>query len=75
MPKGKIDESMLAKCPYYKCESKCIVYCEGVEENNCIHMAFATPPQKRDFEKEFCRAGWWKCIIAAALNRRYGYEM
>ena len=75
MAKNNADESMFAKCPYYKCENKCVIYCEGVQPNNCIHMAFGSKPQKKEFQKQFCREHWWKCMIAAAQNRAYGYEI
>ena len=53
MAKRNVDENVFVKCPYYKCESQCVVYCEGVETNNCIHMAFATTAQRKAFEERF----------------------
>lgn len=74
MPKRNVDENVFVKCPYYKCESQCVIYCEGVEDKNCIHMAFATKIQRKEYEKQFCQNCWGKCMIAAAHNRKWGYD-
>lgn len=74
MPKRNTDENVFVKCPYYKCESQCVIYCEGVEDNCCIHVAFATKPQRREYEKRFCQDCWGKCMIAEAHNRKWGYD-
>ena len=74
MPKRNTDENVFVQCPYYKCESQCVIYCEGVEQNSCIHVAFATKTQRKDYEKQFCQGRWGKCMIADAHNRKWGYE-
>lgn len=75
MPKRNVDENVFAKCPYYNCESQCVIFCEGAEKDNGIHMAFATKAQKKEYEKRFCcSCSWPSCLIADAHNRRWGYE-
>lgn len=74
MSKRSVDENVFVKCPYYKCESQCVIYCEGVETNCCIHLAFATKTQRKEYEKNFCMGRWEKCMIAEAHNRKWGYE-
>lgn len=71
MPKR--DVNPYVQCPYYKCEDKQMVYCEGVEENSAIHVAFSTPQQRKDYEGEFCKKCWEHCMIADALNKKYDY--
>ena len=71
MSKNKKEESWLAKCPYYKCENHSEIFCEGVQEGNCIHMAFSTGTQKRAYETKFCRRVWGDCMIAAGQNERW----
>lgn len=70
--KQNTDENVFVTCPFYKCESKQVIYCEGVDENSAIHVAFGTKKDCKDYEKEHCRKYWGKCIIADALWRKYG---
>ena len=64
-----------AKCPYYKCENKCVIHCEGVQAHQSIHMAFDTKAARRDYEKQFCMARWGTCMVADAHNRKWDYEV
>ena len=64
-------ESHLVRCPYYKCEGRNIIYCEGVTAGQCFHTAFSAISGKREYEKRFCRKVWGDCIIAAGQNARY----
>ena len=62
-------------CPYFKSECKETVFCEGVEENNSIHLAFATPDRRRNYQERFCKCNWKRCLVAEILNRKWGYEV
>lgn len=73
--KQNTDENVFVICPFYKRESKHMIYCEGVDENSAIHVAFRTPAECRAYEKEFCRKYWGKCMIADALWRKYGEQI
>ena len=64
----------LAKCPYYKCESRNMVFCEGVQAGSTIHMAFENAQQKRSYEEQFCRKVWGDCMIAGAQTARFTFE-
>ena len=76
MPKRNTDENVFVKCPYYRGESQCVLFCEGVVEKDCcIHVAFATKTQRKEYEKQFCQGCWWKCMIADAHNRKWGYKV
>ena len=75
MAKRNMDEDVFVKCPYYKCESQCVIYCRDDEKANCcIHMAFATKPQKKIHKEQFCRSCWVRCLIAEAYNKKWGYK-
>lgn len=74
MSKANTDEDVFAKCPYYKCQSQSVIYCEGAWENSCIHLAFGGKAQRREYQRQFCRDDWNRCIIAGAQNRKWGYE-
>ena len=55
---GKHDWSRLALCPYYKCENRPTIYCEGVEENSTIHISFASPADAKAYKNKHCRADY-----------------
>ena len=59
-------------CPYYKFEERQKIFCEGVEQNTAIHLAFASPPQLKDYKSRFCECGYTGCRIADMLERKYG---
>lgn len=58
-------------CPFYHFEERQIIYCEGVEKNTAIHLAFASPPQLRDYKKRFCETEYCNCRIADMLERKW----
>lgn len=64
-----------AQCPYYKCETPCVIHCEGVCDDQSIHMAFATKTARRAYERQFCMDRWGQCMVAEAHNRKWGYEV
>ncbi len=68
--KRKVDAYVV--CPYYHSEERQVIYCEGVEKNSAIHMAFATPQQKKDYLLRNCRQFWGRCPVADALNKKWG---
>ena len=75
MSKQSTEKSHLAKCPYYKCESRNMIFCEGVQAGSTIHMAFERAPQKRSYAEQFCRKVWGDCMIAAGQNARYSWQL
>lgn len=61
-------------CPYYKHEDTQMVYCEGVDDNTALHLAFATKKEKKSYIEGKCKNCWSGCMIAQMLNRKYDYE-
>ena len=61
-------------CPYYKYEGQQMIYCEGVEENTALHLAFASKTDMRDYRKAKCERCWKGCMIAQMLNRKWNYD-
>ena len=61
-------------CPYYKYEAPQVIYCEGVEDQTALHLAFARKERKREYVITRCGDCWRKCLIAQMLNRKYDYE-
>ena len=73
MKKNRTDNPYVI-CPYFKCEEKHTIFCEGVEENSAIHLAFSTPQLRKDYQARFCKNCWKRCLVADGLNRKYDYE-
>ena len=62
------------ECPYYKYHERQVIHCEGVVDGTALHLAFSTPQQVRDYQKQFCRTCWKDCLIAGMLNRKWDYD-
>lgn len=69
----KHKEDWMIKCPYYKCEDKQKIFCEGVQEGTAIHLAFDTPSNLKDYKRAFCRECWEQCFLADMHNRKYDH--
>ena len=65
--------SLKAVCPRYKSEDKQMIYCEGVDENTALHLAFTAKDEMKSYMKVKCRKCWGECMIAQMLNRKYDY--
>ena len=62
--------SASAKCPYYKCEERHEIFCEGPQDRSSTHVAFAIPMEKKDYMCIYCKDedGWKDCPVAMALQ-------
>ncbi|MBQ6262118.1 MAG: hypothetical protein IJK58_01225 [Clostridia bacterium] len=61
-------EARAAKCPFYRRESAAVVFCEGTEGCNAIHVAFSARALKKKYASAFCRGEFSECLIARALT-------
>ena len=61
-------------CPYYKYEAPQMIYCEGVEDDTALHLAFAIKQGKKSYVEAHCKHCWKGCLIAQMLNRKYDYD-
>ena len=68
---GKHNFTKDVACPYYKYEAPQMVYCEGVDDNTALHLAFATKQEKKTYMSANCCGRWKSCLIAQMLNRKY----
>lgn len=65
-------EDHLVKCPYYKTNTRQVIFCEGFEDGMAVHMAFASHNQLIDYKNRFCRRyDWTSCPLAQKQNERY----
>lgn len=69
---GKRYVSPTAICPYYRSQKGSVIYCEGVEENSSIHVAFGDPKNKDEYQRRCCMSyDYEQCTVAAAHERRW----
>lgn len=71
---GKHNFTKDVVCPYYKYEAPQMIYCEGVDDNTALHLAFASKEEKKRYMRTKCSNCWKACMIAQMLNRKYDYE-
>ena len=66
------NEDYLVQCPYYKTNTRQVVYCEGLEDGMAIHLAFSTPAQLINYKSRFCRRlNYGSCPLAKILEEKY----
>lgn len=71
---GKHNFTKDVVCPYYKYEAPQMIYCEGVDDNTALHLAFDAKDRMKGYIKARCCNRWKECLIAQMLNRKYDYE-
>lgn len=63
--------SVKAICPFYKHESRQVIYCEGIKDGTVLHLAFANPTDCIEHKKRYCRCDYKQCSINIMLNIKY----
>lgn len=58
-------------CPYYKCETRTMLFCEGVQQGTTLHLAFADPSRTKEYRAKYCDTNYNGCRIARMLNQKY----
>ena len=63
-------ESSKSVCPYYKHENRFVVFCQGIDEESVLHLAFPTPSSCFKHKNDYCRNKHehTKCPIFNMLN-------
>lgn len=51
-------------CPFYCSEDPSKIYCDGVEEENWIHLTWGDGKRKKKYKLERCRGSWSECPVA-----------
>lgn len=59
------------KCPYYGKEDDVKIHCDGVEEGTFIHLVFASPSMRRNYQLDVCCDDYESCPIAEAHRRKW----
>lgn len=68
---GKRDgqfERISALCPFYKKESKQVIYCEGFIEDSSLHFAFGNSLDCSKYKKFACCQKYTACPIYRMLE-------
>lgn len=60
--------SLKAICPHYKSEDKQVLYCEGIQKDTAMHIAFAYPADKVAYKEKHCESNYQDCRIAQMLE-------
>lgn len=63
--------SVYVKCPFYRREENQKIFCEGVQGGTSIHLAFAAPTDRKQYEKCYCKGRYRTCRIAGMLEGKY----
>ena len=57
--------SSAAECPFYRGEDAKTIYCDGIEPDAAIALAFGN--RADDYKEAFCRSNWRLCKVAKML--------
>ena len=71
MPMGKRYISAYAECPFYHSEDEQKIYCEGVDDNSSIQLAFNSKTERRNYRRKKCEEDHKGCKIAKMLYGKY----
>lgn len=55
-------------CPFYKYENRFVIFCQGIEEDTVLHLAFPKPSSCFEFKERYCRKNHTACPIHKMLN-------
>lgn len=62
-------------CPFYRCEERQMIYCEGVMAGTGINLTFAEPEGKKQYKIRCCEAKYDDCLIAQTLQYKWEMEL
>lgn len=71
---GKYNLSAYIECPFFHYYDGCKMCCEGVVKNSSIHLAFASPTERRKYMKSICYFNHYDCLVAQMLYFKYDSE-
>ncbi len=67
--------SPVAICPFYKDTGKQMIYCEGLEPDSSIHLAYGRVERRKDHEIKYCKSwNYENCFVAKMHLDRYEHE-
>lgn len=72
---SKHNTSAYIECPFHQWYDGCKLCCEGVQKNSTIHLAFASPDERRLYMKDVCYVNYKNCIVAQALYNKHNSKI
>lgn len=63
--------SKRAVCPFYRCETRQVVYCQGLSEGQGFHVACRSTKDALDYKERYCRDAYHRCALAKILEAHY----
>ena len=61
-------------CPYYRCEERQKIFCEGVEDGTSLQLAFDSSAHQQCYRKRLCHTMHWSaCPVAEMLNKKWDW--
>ena len=65
----KYNEDGYVLCPFYRKETKCSIYCEGIIDysTNIVYLG----NEKKRHKEEYCKLYYYKCPLHNSLIRKY----
>ncbi len=69
MPKHTISNN--AKCPYYRCEDRHEIFCDGLSAGMGTHVAFSSPAERKQWTNDRCKSmqGYHSCPVKQMLEK------
>lgn len=66
-------EAKLVKCPFYKRNDNNRIICEGLEDNNKLHLVFANSIEKSKYMQEHCYSlrACQHCLIHNVMHAKW----
>lgn len=55
-------------CPFYKHENRFVIFCQGIDGESVLHLAFPKPSSCFNFKNRYCRKDHTKCYIFRMLS-------
>lgn len=71
MSNGKYRDKNV-QCPFYVCESKRVITCEGIQKGTCLNVSFLNSLDKKAYKKIQCTKINCSCRISRMLELKYG---
>ena len=69
--KKKHKDCTFIKCPFFHAQDPVKIFCEGIEQDSTIHIAFATGQAKKSFVRRNCSAEYQQCPIYKINDSKY----
>lgn len=67
----KYTVSKAARCPFYRGETRQVIYCQGIKPGQGFHLACRSPKEALEHKKKHCRDQFRLCPLEKLLEAAY----